>query len=424
MTLSLPRLAVALALVAVAGFAAVAPAAVAKAGPQDRVTEYPLAQFAVPGDIETSPDGALYVPDGSLGDVWRVTTDGAITSQDVGGTLGSIAFAGGAAWVTDRGPQNRIVRIATDGTKTPFPVPTRDAFPTDIITGPDGALWFMEGRADKIGRLTTDGAFTEYPLPTRGTFGGTLTVGPDGAIWFTEQSRDKVGRITTAGEITEYPLPAGALPGTIVSAGGSLWVPLRNLNAVARIDTSGQVTNQYALATADADPFDMALGPDGALWIAQLQAGSIARMGLDGTVTREYAIPSGRPDNLTAGPDGAIWFTNGSDGLVGKLDFGFNPPLTAEGTTFEVRAWRPFVRTLATFRDGDPDARPRDYDVVISWGDGRHSRGCVRRGEDGRFEVRGLHLYRKTGTYPVRVRIDDEGQGPDTTVQSTAHVRR
>ena len=90
----------------------------------------------------------------------------------------------------------------------------RRAFPTDIVAGPDGALWFTEARGDKIGRITTTGDVTEYPIPTAGAFAADITVGPDGALWFTESSGNKIGRITTKGELTEYPLDApDALPG-------------------------------------------------------------------------------------------------------------------------------------------------------------------------------------------------------------------
>ena len=48
---------------------------------------------------------------------------------------------------------------------TEYPVPTSESAPTDIVAGPDGALWFTEQRAKKIGRITTSGQFTEYQLP-------------------------------------------------------------------------------------------------------------------------------------------------------------------------------------------------------------------------------------------------------------------
>src|SRR5438046_9286631 len=38
---------------------------------------------------------------------------------------------------------------------------------------------------------------TEYSLPTANAFPANIVVGPDGALWFTEMFGDKIGRITT-----------------------------------------------------------------------------------------------------------------------------------------------------------------------------------------------------------------------------------
>ena len=105
------------------------------------VKEYPLAEYAVPADITTGPDGALWAPDGSLGRVWRVTTSGKVSSIDTGVGTGPVGVAtgrDGTLWVTDR--DDKIYRITTRGKITTYPLPTADSFPTSIVAGPDGAL--------------------------------------------------------------------------------------------------------------------------------------------------------------------------------------------------------------------------------------------------------------------------------------------
>ena len=290
------------------------------------------------------------------------------------------------------------------------------------MEGPDGALWFTEGHGNKIGRLALDGSITEYAIPTAGAFARDIVVGPDGALWFTEQSSDKVGRVTTAGEITEFPLAPGALPGAIVAGpDGALWFAQRNSNSIARMTTAGVITDEFPLQTANADPSGLEVGPDGALWIAQDSADSIARMTLDGTVTREFRVPR-RPGDLATGPDGRLWFPQSDAGQVGRLDLGFDPPITAEGVTFKAPAHTPVTRTVATFRDADPNAQPGDYAVTIAWGDGTRSAGTVRRTADGIFAVRGHHTYIATGTRKVTVSITDGVGGLDARVESWAIV--
>ena len=41
--------------------------------------EFPLEQYAVPADITSGPDGALYAPDGAFGRLWRITTKGKVS---------------------------------------------------------------------------------------------------------------------------------------------------------------------------------------------------------------------------------------------------------------------------------------------------------------------------------------------------------
>ena len=95
--------------------------------------------------------------------------------------------------------------MTTKGQITSYEL-SEGAFPTDIVSGPDGALWITEAHGDRIARVTTTGDVTEYPIPTAGAFASDITVGSDGALWFTESSGDKIGRITTKGEVTEYPV--------------------------------------------------------------------------------------------------------------------------------------------------------------------------------------------------------------------------
>ncbi len=81
------------------------------------------------------------------------------------------------------------------GTITEFPLPTSNSAPAEIITGPDGNLWFVEGESNKIGRITPSGTITEFPLPASNSGPWGITTGPDGNLWFTEAFGDKIGRI-------------------------------------------------------------------------------------------------------------------------------------------------------------------------------------------------------------------------------------
>jgi hypothetical protein len=154
-------------------------------------------------------------------------------------------------------------------------------------------------------------------------------------------------------------------------------------------------------------------------------SGVVSRMTFDGTFTNAYRIPGGFNDRLISAPDGALWVGQGSAGRVSRLDLRLDYAVTAQGTTFEARAGKTVSPIVATFTDGDPDARARDYDVTIAWGDGDRSSGTVQRRADGTFAVRGTHRYHRQGSRRVVVRITDGvGKGLDAKVTSWAIVHR
>ncbi len=392
-------------------------AAAAQASP--RVSEIPLrAQYAVPNEIVAGPDGAIYTSDSSLGKVWRIGENNRVRGFDVGGGATGIASAHGALWVSDR-DGSRIVKLAPSGQQlATYPV-ADGAFPSDITVGSDGALWFTELRGNAIGRLDVSGKLTEYPIPTADAFAADITPGPDGALWFTESSGNKVGRITTAGVITEFTLPTSdSLPGPIVAGlDGALWFAERNTNTIARMTTDGTITNEYSVPGGGAGPLALVAAPDGNLYFTNHSDGYITRLTYSGVVTKQFRVPSGAPDGLTVDAQGDLWFTQGNLGQVGEVDLKWDPPISASGATFTLRAGVSAERTVATFTDPDPDARPSDYDVTIKWGDGSSSAGWVRRAGGG-FEVRGRHVYDRAKTFSVTVKIDK------AKVTSTAVVSR
>jgi streptogramin lyase len=77
-----------------------------------------------------------------------------------------------------------------------FLLPTPDARPLGITTGPDRNVWFVEFLGNKVGHITRSGRVTEFPIPTPNSTPDAIVTGPDGNLWFTEESHNAVGRIT------------------------------------------------------------------------------------------------------------------------------------------------------------------------------------------------------------------------------------
>lgn len=168
-----------------------------KINPADgTATTVPVPGLSARG-VAAGGDGALYFA--SFGDakVYRVTTEGAVTSVSVGG--------GGTQEVA-----------AGPGTQIAYTAPTANPH--------------------VVGRLG-DGLVTlgESEMPTTDPFG--ITLGNDGAYWVARFAANDVARVTTDGQVTPLPgLAANSGPRYITrGAGDTLWVGLQTANKVARI---------------------------------------------------------------------------------------------------------------------------------------------------------------------------------------------
>jgi hypothetical protein len=111
-----------------------------------------------------------------------------------------------------RKPRPRLERLegrALLASITEFPLPSEAGSVRQIVTGPDGNLWFTENYpvANKIGRITPTGQVSEFSVPTSGGNPWGITNGPAGSntLWFTEEFGGKIGKITvpTAGSTSQ-----------------------------------------------------------------------------------------------------------------------------------------------------------------------------------------------------------------------------
>lgn len=244
-------------------------------GPNGEVTEFPAGDLALRGLAPGSEGSIWYLASNEVG---YLTAGGQFVAvaqlQPEGGT-GEAITAGpdGNIWVAERhdSSSDAILRITPAGQVDRFLLPQRESDPFDIITGPDGALWFTEYFGNRIGRITTLGQISEFPAPIRPT---GITSGPDGNLWFVHG--DGFGRITTPGEVTNYEIRfksrlMGTRLGASIATGpdGRLWVP-NGRGALARINPYSGIAKRVQLPYRLSYPAQVASGSDGALWFTAL----------------------------------------------------------------------------------------------------------------------------------------------------------
>ena len=302
------------------------PGAVARITPSGQVTEFPVpgSGFLSLDQITAGPDGAMWFTAFNTGEVFQVTTAGAVS-------------------------------LVAEPTVTPgFPSGNSE----DIIAGPDGNIWvtrpsFNGSVADQLVRITPGGPITGFGaaagLPADATL-RELTVGPDGnlyigdsgqgsssnvanRIWRFDLTTDTFHLVATAGSTSGF--TAGNFVNDITQGpDGNLWFLFGGTTAgIARLTTAGAVTEFTGSVSADADLSELTAACDGGLWITQSaespEGGAIWRSGTDGTLTEYTAgLPAAsNPDGITALPGADVWFTNPSDpGTINTVGTGCAAP--------------------------------------------------------------------------------------------------
>ncbi len=227
----------------------------------------------------------------------------------------------------------------TSGTATPsptyspnvsseYPIPTANSQPAGIVRT-QTALWFTEEAANKIGILNQTATITDYPLPNPGSKPLSLTVGQDGNLWLTEFGGGRIAKfnVGTLG-FTECTLPpqTGATPtpfGIAAGQDGNLWVTDPASNGIWVIQPGCGMYAFYPIATPNADPQAITVGPDTALWFVEAGVDKIGRIPIgaaSGTAPAEYPVSAGAGLGvIVSGADNALWFTETRSDKLGRM---------------------------------------------------------------------------------------------------------
>lgn len=284
------------------------------------VAYYPLPGNVYPEWVAEGSDGNVWFTETgpSISQIGRITVSGSITEFPTP-TVAYFIAAGNAGklwYLASNGSSRRIGRITTNGQVTEFALPRSSMFPSQIVHGPDGAMWFTDPTTDSVGRITANGVVAEYPVPTASAAPNAIARGPDGNLWFTEFDGDKVGRMTTSGAVVDYPIPQdGNLRpkpiGIVAGQDGNLWVADSAQPTITEVTTTGTVTN---FTISNCFSF-LSRGTQDVLWISHW--GECGQTGIVGafnvvhdtyTEGNEGAILTVN-NNLAIGADGNLWFS-------------------------------------------------------------------------------------------------------------------
>jgi streptogramin lyase len=211
----------------------------------------------------------------------------------------ALAIGGdGSVWMTDK--YYGISRLRPDGhlKSYSFGADRYSDFAVDLVTGPDGAIWFAA--TDTVGRIDPEGATPIRTWPVGPGWMAYAITSAYGALWFTNEGAPaRIGRLTTTGAITNFKLGGRwsyELPGITAGPAGSIWFTQLGYyrdpaDAIGRISAEGRYAH-WRLPDRRAHPLRIAAGPDGNLWFTEQHAHAIGRITPTGEI-RNFPLPNG-----------------------------------------------------------------------------------------------------------------------------------
>ena len=294
------------------------------------------------GPLASGPDGNVWFGcfrerSGSSGRaiVGRITPAGKVSEFGAGipagvGIADIVAGPDGNLWVTlnaglgpvRRGHSSAIGRVTPAGVGALFRAGLRkQSAPGEIIAGPDGNVWFVDGGLrPEIGRITPQGAITEFPTGLKPPLGlGGLAASADGNLWFTQvfdlphgngEPGGLIGRLTASGVVTQFGAAPAARGAPVVGPDGNVWfVDESSHVAIDRVTSNGEIT-QFSSSLLGL-PYELVNGPDGNLWFTAQK--SINRLTPSGELSQftdcmNYRQFFSEATSIIAGPDGNLWF--------------------------------------------------------------------------------------------------------------------
>jgi hypothetical protein len=364
-------------------------------------------------DMELAPNAYGYF----LGDY-----DGTTAGGTSGDTFG--AFFG--ATVSTQDPTSIFFR----GAVPPSPLAlTQFTPPTGAVEGQSTG-----GTLATFTDVSLDHALSEYTAVVTWGDGATstLTSANGGIVQNQDGSFSVVATHTYAEELSGKTFSVQITDGGGESIGNSistLSVADASLTpaAVTIQATEGTAVTSATVATfTDADPAGLAGDYSAAINWGDGDTTASVSVVADPSVAGQFDVIASKSHPYTEGGNRTVTVSisdaGGSTVTATSTAAVADYALTGSSRTLSGREGIILAGTLATFTDADSGEALSAYTAVINWGDGATATGTVFRvTPTGPLGVRGSHVYKEAGNYPIQVTITDTGSGK-VVVSSSAKV--
>jgi virginiamycin B lyase len=224
---------------------------------------------------------------------------------------------------------NKLARVdMTSGAVTEIALPTANAVPGDLVTAPDGTIWFTEGyeggtAKGKIAQLNPDtNAITEFTPPNTPSGCDGIAIAKSGAVWFVENNDNNIA-CYFQGQFLTYPLPRpGVNPTNIaIDSKGLIWVTEQYGNALAVFDAVRNTWKEVTIPNLSGQPSGIAIDTHDNVWFTEFGPGKIGVLPAGSSTIIDFLIPSPNsgPEDIAIAADGSVYFTEQYGNQIGQI---------------------------------------------------------------------------------------------------------
>lgn len=167
--------------------------------PTGSITEFAISINSSPWEIIAGTDGIMYVTDSTSDDIARFNPTtlkfmSSISLPQFDNPWGLTIGQDHNVWFTGR--HSGKIGVIANGKVHEFKIPTNDAYPDDLVQGPDGIFYITDSERNSISRFNpTTGTFEPRIILGTTSIPQAIAVGSDGNIWFTDPSYTSAARI-------------------------------------------------------------------------------------------------------------------------------------------------------------------------------------------------------------------------------------
>lgn len=278
--------------------------------------------------MQLGPDGFLYYPHMTTGEVWRIPPDGgspALVAGEVDAPVAVRFDRAGTLVVLSYGPDGLITRVDLEGG-------ARSVVRTGIV-GLDNAAFdadnrmfvssFAQGGISEV----LDGGATR-PVVRRG-LNGPYGIAADrhGTVYVTDHFT--LATVTGDGDIDTVGTMAAGVPLFVrgVAADGNRLVLTTGIGTVHTYDPAGRTNRERASGLRE--PTGVAIGRDGEVVVAESGAGRVLVIDAGDAVT-VLAEGLDHPAGVAVAQDGTCYVSDDRLGVVSRLDEGEAVPVATD----------------------------------------------------------------------------------------------